>query len=371
MKLKPWIFVSVAATLAALCTQAVADDGSDFREVEGAVYTMSNATSGNQILIFNRTANGRLTAAGEVATNGLGAGGSLDALGSQGSLAQSDDQRWLLAANAGSNEISVMRIDSNHLEFHSKVSSGGTFPVSVAVFRDLVYILNGGSAPNVAANLAGFRLSFDGRLTPLPNSTRTLPSSAYAQVGFDQWGHNLLVTDKGGSKILAFAVSSEGLPAASPAINTSSGAAPFGFGFDQRDHLLTVEAGANAVSSYTIEPGDGLKAISASVANGQKASCWIATNGSRFLFTANPGSSTLSSFKLDTATGSVSLLAASAGMVGKPLDIATTRNGHYLYALDAGNLQIDAFEVGRDGKLTSLGPVNGGFAIYAQGLVVH
>jgi 6-phosphogluconolactonase (cycloisomerase 2 family) len=135
--------------------------------------------------------------------------------------------------------------------------------------------------------------------------------------------------------------------------------------------VLVVEAGANAVSSYSIDSSDSLRNISSSVANGQHAVCWIATNGNRYLFTANPGSSTLSSFKLNADTGAVSLLAASAGAVGKPLDIGVTKNGHYLYALDAGNLQIDAFEVGQDGSLTNLGPINGGFATYAQGLVVR
>src|SRR6266404_2861975 len=49
----------------------------------GAVYTLSNASSGNSVLIFNRGANGELTSGATLATGGLGTGGGL---GSQGAL---------------------------------------------------------------------------------------------------------------------------------------------------------------------------------------------------------------------------------------------------------------------------------------------
>src|SRR6266853_3558679 len=68
----------------------------------GAVYAMTNAAAGNSILIFTRAANGALANAGSIATGGLGTGSGL---GSQGALALTSDQRWLLAVNAGSNDI--------------------------------------------------------------------------------------------------------------------------------------------------------------------------------------------------------------------------------------------------------------------------
>lgn len=366
---RSWITVSMTTVLALSGANALADDNFGGYDDGGAVYTTSNAVAGNQILVFNRNGKGNLTAAGAVSTNGLGAGGGLDALGSQHSLVLTRDEQWIVAVNAGSNDVSVLRVNPHGLEFANKIGSGGTRPVSVAVRQNIVYVLNVGASPNVT----GFTLGFDGRLSALPNSTRALGASAFGEVSFDARGQTLLITDKGNSKIIAFAVDHEGGLAASPVTSPSSGATPFGVAFDQRDHLLVVEAGADAVSSYSISSNDGLQSISASVMDGQKASCWIATNGWRYAYTANPGSQTISSFNLNVANGAVTLLSASAspGAVTAPLDIATSRDGRFLYALDAGSLQIDAFQIEANGSLTNLGPVNGGFAIYAQGIAVR
>ena len=143
-----------------------------------AIYTMSNASSGNRILAFHRAPNGTLTPAGSFATGGLGTGGGL---GSQGGLTLSDNDRWLLAVNAGSNEISLFATDDEGLRLVDKVPSGGTQPVSVTIHRDLVYVLNAASD-----NVSGFRLRPRGNLTPLTGSTRPLSGTGTgpAQVQF-------------------------------------------------------------------------------------------------------------------------------------------------------------------------------------------
>lgn len=96
----------------------------------GAVYAMSNVASGNSILMFDRAANGALTSAGSITTGGHGTGSGL---GSQGSLTLTSDQRWLLAVNAGSNDITVFSVRPDGLEFRSRTSSGGTTPISVTI----------------------------------------------------------------------------------------------------------------------------------------------------------------------------------------------------------------------------------------------
>ena len=78
-------------------------------------------------------------------------------------------------------------------------------------------------------------------------------------------------------------------------ITPSSGAVPFGVDFDRKGHLLVVEAGANAVSSYDIAHDGSLQTISASVANGQAATCWIVVNQRGDIITTNPGTNSLSS----------------------------------------------------------------------------
>jgi 6-phosphogluconolactonase (cycloisomerase 2 family) len=277
------------------------------------------------------------------------------------------DQRWLLAVNAGSNEISVFQVWPGALNLADKVGSGGSTPVSLAVFHDLVYVLNAGTSPNIT----GFYLNHRGQLVPLAHSTRSLGAGGFAQVGFDPWGDTLVVTDKTDNKILVYSVDEDGLPAATPVTSTSNGLTPFGFIFDQWGHLLVVEAGSNAVSSYSILKSGTLKVISPSVPNGQAAACWIAGNGHGYVFTDNPGSSTISSYRLSTGTGSLALLAGVAGTGNKPLDVTTAADGQFLYALDPGNGAIDMFQVRPDGTLAPLGTAAGGLSIFAQGIAAR
>jgi 6-phosphogluconolactonase len=62
----------------------------------------------------------------------------------------SDGKRFLIAVNAGSNQISVLRINKNTLELADIVDSGGSRPISAALHDDLLYVLNEGGTPNIA-----------------------------------------------------------------------------------------------------------------------------------------------------------------------------------------------------------------------------
>jgi 6-phosphogluconolactonase len=365
------LVAGLTASILMISTAAIFADGSHDADVQdkdvvGAVYTMTNAAEGNQVVIFDRDAKGLLTKAGSVSTDGAGFGDALDPLGSQGSLVLSDNQRWLLAVNAGSNEISVFRVLPDGLKLVDKVDSGGVFPVSLTVSDNLVYVLNAGSSPNIT----GFNLSHAGHLIPLANSTRSLGSGTFAQVGFDPEGEALVVTDKANNAILVYAVGHNGLPAANPVTSTSVGVTPFGFIFDRREHLLVVETATNAVSSYDILNDGTLQTISASVLNGQKASCWIAGNGGRYVFTANPGSQTISAYR-EARDGSLSLLDGAAGTGNAPLDLTTAENGRFLYALDPAGGAVDMFRIESDGSLVNLGNVAGGLPIFAQGVAAR
>jgi 6-phosphogluconolactonase len=112
------------ATLAHSGMGVVAADGGN----AGAVYTLTNAASGNGVTVFSRAGDGTLTATGTVLTGGLGSGAGL---GSQGALALSDDNEWLFAVNARSNEISVLAVRPNGLTLVDKVASGGVLPIRV------------------------------------------------------------------------------------------------------------------------------------------------------------------------------------------------------------------------------------------------
>jgi len=361
-------FLSVWILLGFTGTSFAAVRGDEDEKGIGAVYVMTNAPEGNQVHVFSRDADGALTKTASVSTGGTGSGGGFDPLGSQNSLVLSPGKRWLLAVNAGSDEISVFRVLADGLKLVDRVDSGGRFPVSVTVYHNLVYVLNAGASPNIT----GFKLNHRGRLTPLAGSTRSLESSgAYAQVGFDPRGDDLVVTDKANSAILIYSVDQDGLPATGPVASVSNGAVPFGFIFDRRGRLLVVEVGPNAVSSYKILRDGLLEVISGSVPNGQIAACWIVGDQRGAIFTTNPGSHTLSAYRIAPGNGQLTLLDGAAGVGQSPLDVAVTVNGRFLYALDPGNGGVDLFRIEHDGRLTNLGVIDTGLAVFAQGIAAR
>jgi 6-phosphogluconolactonase (cycloisomerase 2 family) len=333
------------------------------QDIAGAVYTMTNAVGGNEILVFDRGADGRVTPAGSYGTGGLGAGAGL---GNQGGLVLSDDDRWLLVVNAGSNSVSVFAVSREGLHLTDTEPSGGTTPISVTIHKDLVYVLNAG-VPN---NIRGFRLSTHGVLTPLPSPALPLSGVATgpAQISFSPNGDSLIVTEKATSLIDVYPVSKDG-SAAGPIPFASNGATPFGFAFGKRDQVFVSEAfggalDASAVSSYELSSTGTLLTVSPSVPTTETAACWaVVTNDGRFVYTTNANSGSISGYEIGF-DGSLTLLnadgrTAETGAGSAPLDMATSRNSRYLYVLNSGSGTVGIWSIGADGSLTSLGAVGG------------
>jgi len=137
-----------------------------------AVFVQTDNTAGNAVVAYRRSPSGALTAAGTYRTGGLGgqlSGSVVDHLASQGSLALDRAAGLLVAVNAGSSTISVFAEHGDALRLLQVASSGGTFPVSVAIHGNLVYVLN---AENGGA-LQGYRIT-PGGLEQLPDSNRAL-----------------------------------------------------------------------------------------------------------------------------------------------------------------------------------------------------
>ena len=152
-----------------------------------------------------------------------GGEGTGSGLASQGAIQISNDGHYLIAVDAGSNQISVLRIrhdGSLHLVPKGVVSSGGATPVSVAVNDNLVYVANaatGANANGTKPNYSGFTIDFGGHLRPLPKSTVTLPlGSQPADVLFNGPGTSLVGTRAGTSEIDSFVVGRNGLLTAAP-----------------------------------------------------------------------------------------------------------------------------------------------------------
>jgi 6-phosphogluconolactonase len=348
-----WKAIAFAAALGfASVSNAQGDPDGD---PAGAVYVMSNQASGNSVLVYTRAENGTLTYAATYSTGGKGAGTGADPLGSQGALTL--DSGFLLAVNAGSNDVSLFAIDGNKLTLLDRKASGGQTPVSVTVKGPIAYVLNAGGTPNIS----GFFVdAFGKHLVALPGSQRPLAGGASAQpaqVRFAPEGNELLVTEKGTQLIDTYSVGFTGY-ASQPTPHASNGVTPFGFSITTRGYAVVSEAGSGAVSSYEVESGKRLASITASIHLGQTAPCWLVTTGDgRYAYTANAGSGTISSLHI-AADGTLSLLNATAGTLSAPLDMALTGRSKFLYVRE-GNGAVTGFHVMPDGTLEPIGSVTG------------
>jgi 6-phosphogluconolactonase len=335
-------------------TPALAKDD-DRHPTRGRVYTSSNATAGNELLVFSRDEGGRLEPVARLATGGQGTGAGL---GSQGAVTLSGDGRFIHVVNAASNTVSTFSIRAHQVALVSVVDSGGLTPISVTESDGLVYVLNAGGSGNVA----GFR-NVAGELRPLHDGKRGLSAATGtnpAQVGFGADGDVLVVTEKGTHRITGYAVRRDGTLSL-PVWTASAGATPFGFAFDRRDHLIVSEAPGSAASSYRVDEGSGaVSVISASVPNTQAAACWVAvTPNGRLAYTGNAGTSNVSSYRI-LRSGRIELLQAVAGSNGAnagATDMAVSQDGRQLFALAPRSMQVVAYRVDQDGRLANLGSI--------------
>jgi 6-phosphogluconolactonase (cycloisomerase 2 family) len=245
----------------------------------GAVFIMTNAADRNEVISYERNADGSLQRGRRFATGGRGSGGNNDPLGSQGSLTLSQDRTLLFAVNAGSGEVSVFHVHGTDLSLVDKEFSGGSEPNAVAQHGSLVYVLNAGGSSNVV----GFRVDEDGRLTPIPHSLSYLSTniSGSASVAFSPDGRFLAVTERETNNIDVFGVQRNGTLSAI-VINPSVGPGAFAVTFAPNGTALVVETGvsggqnASAISSYGVSANGTLSVISASVPTLGAATCWRA-----------------------------------------------------------------------------------------------
>ncbi len=335
-----------------------------------AVYTMTNSATGNAIQEYVRASDGSLTLDGTFPTGGLGTGANL---GSQGAITLSSDDSLLFAVNAGSNEISSYAVQPGGLTLVDKIPSGGSDPISLTFFQGLLYVLNAGNG----GNITGFWVSSAGRLSHITGSTRLLSNQGVGsspspeEISFNPNGELLVVTEKGSNLIDTYPV--ENGIASGPQVHTSSGPAPYGFGFSKNSRLVVSEAAQSAVSSY-ITTDDTFKVISGSVIDHQAAACWlVVTANGAFAYAANAASGTISGYSV-SSSGRLSLLNANGitgvtGVGSHPVDMGLSSGNSFLYVLDNGTQAISAFRVNTDGSLDFISNISAPAA--ASGLAAH
>jgi 6-phosphogluconolactonase (cycloisomerase 2 family) len=325
------------------------------------VFVQTNNPLGNQIAVCHRAADGALTRTATVDTGGnggrLGSTAS-DPLASQGSLVYDSNHHMLFAVNAGSNTISVLTLDDDHLCLRQVLSSNGTFPVSLTVHRGLLYVLNA----REAGSISGYKIIHH-RVSPIPESSRSLnlqaasgPTQTPAQISFTPDGRHLVITTKAnGSHIDVFNMEENGQPSDTFTANPAGTPLPFGFTFDQRGHLVVTDARTSSLSTYMVHRDGSITQI-ASQTDGQRLMCWVAHAAGNFYVTDN-GSDMITGYHIDAAGTPTVFTNVATG--GGPTDLAVTGDGHFLYA-EVGTVgNVDAFRINSDGTLIRVATLTG------------
>ncbi len=328
------------------------------RTAVGHVYVNNNSASQNTVAGFDRHADGSLTpiAGSPFPAGGAGTGAPL---GSAGAIQFSSDGRYILAVDAASDDISVLRIKHDgSLDLVETDGSNGTTPASLAVDGRLVYVANLGAG---GSNYAGFTLNGGGHLRPIAGSTYALPDDAMpGHVLFSGDGRHLIGTrvgpSSGPSFIDSFSVGADGRLTPAPGSPfPAQRIGPFGSAFrpTNPDQLFVSNAHdgalAGSVSAYDVAADGTLTAIGDSpFADNQTAPCWVeVSHEGNFLFAINTGSGSISSYAIAT-DGGLTLLGsvpfnAAAGL--RPFDARLDPSGAFLYVVDAGAAKVSAFAV--------------------------
>jgi len=337
-------------------------------DFEGAVYAMTNGLQYNSVVGYGRESDGTLTLLGEYSTGGKGSDAfdgaeGLDPLISAYALTITSDNRFVLAANAGSNTISVLRIEADYsLTVVDQESTGGVGPNSIAVNSDnsVVYVANIAQAgvpftgePDQEGSFYGFNLSSNGDLTLIPGSGRNLGNRPSA-IQFSPNDEFLVVTSiNSGSatlgsgsedEVVVYSVDGGGVTSATATgaatstlrDNTEGRNLPSAIGFQVvgDNYVVVTEARefqpdgtppafpalqSGSVSTWQIQSDGSLTAIDLDVPTGAdgegRTACWLDFNADESVFwVSNAIEASLSAFSF--SNGDVENLGVSATGTG-------------------------------------------------------
>jgi hypothetical protein len=313
----------------------------------GAVFVMTNSTNpirGNEVAMYDRSEQGDLNLIGFFPTGDLSDGkpqlgsgpaptaqvfkiasggalplvsANLDSLGSSHSLILSRDHHCLFAVNAGSNSLSSFRVQRDGLSLAGVEDSGGTFPVSLTIHQNILFVLNSGDQ----GSIAGFQVSdYDCALVPLGQNgmaslqgytdTFTPPApgevlTSPAQISFTPDGALLVVSIKGSDaniangklialpsgRVVVFPISGRGALGAGIVtkfsfVNSTGG--PFSFVLSGPRSIIIVNANSSTVAAFSINSSNQLTPIGDPISISHFATCWIVRSGN-YVYTVSFG----------------------------------------------------------------------------------
>jgi 6-phosphogluconolactonase len=411
-----------AAALAATLLPATAAMSSDKDSTTGrasptvgAVYTQTNNTVKNRVVVFNRKANGRLVKRQAVATGGkgstqsVGCGPGCPILDSN--YAVVNDGRLVFAVNAGSDTVTSFRDGPNGLKRVDTNPSGGDMPEGIAVHDGVLYVLNVNTANSngTTGNIFGMRYTATGQLSSIAGSSQPLANASPPEgtpggaatprsISFKPNGRVIVVPElaanMGAGAIDTFVIQANGKAKPVVAYPSSDGF-PFGTAFDSGDTLVVTNLRSpdpmtrtnGSVSTYRVTNSGNVIPIATKSSNGELP-CWsVVTDDDRFIFAVNTGDevpggppATLARFGL-TGTGGLTFRGLTSERPGEfaRTDAALSRGSNYLYVLSPQvapmfqKSHIDAYRVTRRGGLVFIAktPAGANLGIGATGLAAR
>jgi 6-phosphogluconolactonase (cycloisomerase 2 family) len=316
------------------------------------VYTESNnpQPGQNAVLALRRAADGSLHQVGKFLTGGTGQANPTQGLGPDDSdqeVIASPDGRRLFAVNQGSNSVAVFRIHRNgNLTRVGTFDSGGTQPVSLGLAGDNLYVTNRGDAlqghtATIAPNYTGFHVNENGSLTPIANSTVTLPvglSPAQTLISRDGkfvFGDNFAIpgtTPPLGNTIDPFQIAVDGSLQAAPGGPVGPAvAAPTLLGLAAHPTQRIIYGGLTGgaqIAVFTYDANGSVTFVRA-VADKGAGPCWVVVSADgKYLYAANTGSNSVEVYSLADPLNpvqvqdfKVSLPPAPAGATKAPANI--------------------------------------------------
>ncbi|HEX4997253.1 MAG TPA: beta-propeller fold lactonase family protein [Terriglobia bacterium] len=366
---KHWGRVVFAVLAAAILTPS-ARGSNDSTTVTGYVYTINNDTQQNAVAVLERHVDGTLKqiAGSPFPAGGKGLGGG--DIDQQGAIRVRGD--YVLAVNAGSDSVAVFRKgEGGRLTpvAGSPFASGGSAPISLTVWGDLVYVANQAppfARPMSQPNIMGFRMGADGKLTPIANSKVNFAEGhGPAQVEFSPTGGTLVVTsgfqDEATSRVHGFKVQSDGTLKEGPGSPAREMGASGDVGFSWSPdgaRVFVSNFRGNAVTVFDVDKRTGgVKQVGGAYTTDGAAACWTAISADgKTLYVANYVSNSISAFNVDP-NGKLTLLGTTRrrGTTGPDTkDLVISKDGKFLYAVASGERAIAVFSIGPERTVTEL-----------------
>lgn len=296
---------------------------------EDVIYFQTNDFHSNQnaILAYKLKGDGTISQipGSPFLTGGTGVGNPMQILGPSDSdqeLRKSDDGKFLLAVNSGSNTISVFRIGTNGNIIPvngSPFSSYGQTPVSIDFKGKYVYVVNKSQDPQHTItqppNYKVFTIDAKGKLTPsylFPTTPGSSPAQALVSAGGKfLFGADFLGFQVGVGTLRSFVIDEitgklTNAPNSPQAISGAGGA----LGLIQHPYANVLYVGFPVqakVGVYEIDENTGKLTFKTAVDAGL-AACWLRINrkGTR-LYSLNSAENTISVFNTTSPKSPVSI----------------------------------------------------------------